>query len=208
MFLSKLKLDLNKKTELRTSIADPYFQHRVVMSGYGISPGRVLFRLEAPSFPPSEGGDASILVQSQKAPDWSRSRLDCGRAYYDVRKFSLTYSAGERYIFRLRANPTVKKKLPYRPNGARVGIDSEEYQRNWLRKKGLDNGFLVIDTVVRDEGLVRSSGSGKRRPLAFKSVRFEGVIEVTSTEKFERSIKDGIGSAKAFGFGLLSMAKA
>ncbi len=205
MFLSKLKLDLEKSGAYALDI-DPEYQHKVVMSGFGDSPGRVLFRLESSSFRLRAGSTAAMLVQSEDAPDWSRSRLaDC--CAFDVKEFDFNFSKGQRYIFRLRANPTVKKRLPGKQNGARVGIENENDQIKWLQKKGLRNGFLLIKEAIWDEGLIRSSKYAAGRELIFKSVRFEGVLEVENPERFERAVVKGIGSAKAFGFGLLSLAK-
>ncbi len=44
----------------------------------------------------------------------------------------------------------------------------------------------------------------KMRPFA---VRFEGVLKIINKELFTKTIENGIGSAKGFGFGLLSLAR-
>jgi CRISPR system Cascade subunit CasE len=38
-------------------------------------------------------------------------------------------------------------------------------------------------------------------------VDFEGILEVTDPEEFAAAVTAGIGPAKAFGFGLLSVAR-
>jgi CRISPR system Cascade subunit CasE len=43
-------------------------------------------------------------------------------------------------------------------------------------------------------------------PLRFGAVLFEGRLEVTDRELFLTALREGIGSGKAFGFGLLSVA--
>jgi CRISPR system Cascade subunit CasE len=43
-------------------------------------------------------------------------------------------------------------------------------------------------------------------PLRFGAVSFEGRLEVTDLDAFRVTLRDGIGSGKAFGFGLLSVA--
>jgi CRISPR system Cascade subunit CasE len=42
----------------------------------------------------------------------------------------------------------------------------------------------------------------------FLAVRFEGVLAVTDPEVFRATVAAGIGSGKAFGFGLLSVGPA
>ena len=43
-------------------------------------------------------------------------------------------------------------------------------------------------------------------PLRFGAVLFNGRLEVTDAERFQQTLATGIGSGKAFGFGLLSIA--
>jgi CRISPR system Cascade subunit CasE len=49
---------------------------------------------------------------------------------------------------------------------------------------------------------------GKKHRLSFGSVLFEGVLEITDAERFQKTLEAGIGSGKAYGFGLLSIAPA
>jgi len=42
--------------------------------------------------------------------------------------------------------------------------------------------------------------------MTFGAATFEGILEVTDAEKFRQSLKQGIGTGKAYGFGLLSVA--
>lgn len=53
----------------------------------------------------------------------------------------------------------------------------------------------------------KNSGRGVKR-LTFGAVQFEGLLEITDVEKFKHTLADGIGSGKAYGFGLLSIAPA
>jgi CRISPR system Cascade subunit CasE len=67
---------------------------------------------------------------------------------------------------------------------------------------------LVAATVI-DEGYIvgrKRIGAGFRR-LDIKIARFEGVLEVTNPQTFTDALFSGIGPAKAFGCGLLSLAR-
>jgi CRISPR system Cascade subunit CasE len=44
--------------------------------------------------------------------------------------------------------------------------------------------------------------------MSFGNVLFDGRLQVTDAEVFRRTLTQGIGSGKAFGFGLLSVAPA
>jgi CRISPR system Cascade subunit CasE len=51
--------------------------------------------------------------------------------------------------------------------------------------------------------------TARSRPrLVFGSALFEGLIEVTDVDLFRQALVQGIGSGKAYGFGLLSIAPA
>ena len=77
-----------------------------------------------------------------------------------------------------------------------------------LQRKGERGGFCVARQGFRviPEGKVMARKAGKN--LQFQSVRFEGLLEVTDPERFLQTVREGIGAAKGFGFGLFSLAPA
>jgi CRISPR system Cascade subunit CasE len=202
MFLSRLVFPLATPAAQRL-LADPYALHRALMAAFPPRAGRVLFRIELPS---RAAADACILVQSTSQPAWGPDRLPQGAAA-EVKRFDPAFRAGQRLRFRLRANPTLRKKVPDRPGGIRVGLVGEERLRTWLEGKGRAAGFRPDGFLTINEGQI----AGRKpdgRALTFQSVRFEGVLTVTDPERFAAALTSGIGSAKAFGFGLLSVARA
>jgi CRISPR system Cascade subunit CasE len=74
--------------------------------------------------------------------------------------------------------------------------------QQWLRRQLA--GCSDLDFQVTDEGLLED----RSRRLQFKSVRYDGVLEVGDPERLIALARAGIGSAKGFGFGLLSLAGA
>ena len=44
--------------------------------------------------------------------------------------------------------------------------------------------------------------------LKFLSVQFDGILQVIEPKRFRKTLVEGIGSGKAYGFGLLSIAPA
>jgi CRISPR system Cascade subunit CasE len=182
-----------------------------------------LFRID-----PRPGGNPAMLVQSAAEPDWDyafRNAHHLLAAPPEVKPFDLSFSEGQLLRFRLRANPTKKLKVfdengERSKNGKRVGLYKEEEQRDWLDRKGHDGGSRVISCdvipeakthILKPEDGSRTSQAAEtengkpRRPLL--AVRFDGVLEVTNSEKIQETLAQGIGSAKAFGFGLLSLAR-
>ena len=74
----------------------------------------------------------------------------------------------------------------------------------WLRRKGEEGGFQLVQTIPVPEDFI--IGSTGRKKMTFYSVKFDGVIRVQDPDVFIRTVENGIGSAKGFGFGLLSIA--
>lgn len=120
-------------------------------------------------------------------------------------------------------------------HGKRVELRGEERQLEWLRRKGEAHGFRLTSARVADveseaEGLTgpvpnvrvvpeaksrgwrrrdaSDSEGGRVRRLTFGSTLFEGELIVEDAVAFRRALEEGIGSAKAYGFGLLSVARA
>lgn len=79
-----------------------------------------------------------------------------------------------------------------------------------LRELGwMNNGFEIIDVIALDEGFVKdkltdTDNTGHNTNMF--SVRFDGLLKVTDVDVFYSTLRSGIGSAKGFGFGLLSIA--
>jgi CRISPR system Cascade subunit CasE len=172
-----------------------------------------------------------LLVQSSAEPDWSRLPKDYLRDYFDeldnpaVKRVDEKYGAlgkGIRLRFRLRANPT--KRLPLlienrtgKERGKRVEIFGEENQLAWLARKAGEHGFRllaanvnpsVVNARANPEGKVIGWRDRLEAPMKFGSALFEGELEITDAEVFKRTLAEGIGSGKAYGFGLLSVAPA
>jgi CRISPR system Cascade subunit CasE len=123
---------------------------------------------------------------------------------------------GQHLYFRLRANVTKKLATQQQSNGKRVAITESDDQVAWLLRKAQQCGFaLFVDpfavdhyaVTVIDEGKLhgtkRNTGAVKR--LVHAAVRFEGRLIVVDAEVFRGALHFGIGPAKAYGFGLLSV---
>jgi CRISPR system Cascade subunit CasE len=159
-----------------------------------------------------------LLVQSETEPDWARAlaRFFGGSTQVQMKAYEPEFSGGECLRFRLRANPTRKVSVPdgREPGKLRktrvgiIGVDEagEDLQQKWLARKLAAAGAELHGCIVIPEGTVRSrQGEGTVSLLA---VRFEGTLKVDRPEAFREAIRCGIGSAKGFGFGLLSLAPA
>ena len=199
MYLSQLLFNLRHR-QARRDLADRYQLHRTLLSAFPVdmpADERVLFRVEQAERQPY----VTVLAQSQTLPDWAKSERLSDRRYLcklpAVRAVEPRVSAGMRLPFRLQANPTVKR------DGKRHAILAEDELTRWLQRKGGAHGFAVEPLNLRCVKLGKQHG--KRRKQTWRLVQFDGVLEVTETEPFLAGLRSGIGSAKAFGCGLLSV---
>jgi CRISPR system Cascade subunit CasE len=236
MYLSRLVLNPRSRA-VRNDLSDCRNLHRTILSAFPQANKEqggarvefgVLFRADTDP----RSGRVTLLVQSQTEPDWSRlaqkdylldnfDELD-NPAVKQVDKSYEALSEGARLRFRLRANPT--KRLPLlkenrvaKERGQRIELRREEDQLDWLRRKGEQHGFRLLAASVNPNILnARANPEGKvigwrersQPPMKFGSALFEGELEITNADDFKATLRNGIGSGKAYGFGLLSVAPA
>lgn len=214
LYLSRLVLNPASR-RVRRDLGDPYELHRTVMGGFEgwREAAGALHRLEM-----TTGGGLVLLVQSVESPDWSAltegGYLPAAEALagWDnpaVKAFDPAPRVGDVLRFRLRANPTVKKKRDGRLSN-RVPLVRAEEQAAWLARQGEQHGFDLLQLEMRDEqteeGRVRSQEASPA--LKVFSVQFDGLLRVRDEAGLARAVRQGIGPAKAFGCGLLSLARA
>ncbi len=171
-------------------------------------------------------GAPIVLVQSSSEPDWSRLSERSPRylagtpARKDVAASYAALQNGMVLAFRLRANPTKKVDQrqdsdPNRRNGRRVALTTEADQQAWLRRKGEQGGFSLVTLGgkpdvfdIRVSPVEKVEGRGSPDKRTFGAVTFEGKLRIDDAHKLRAALINGIGSGKAYGFGLLSLASA
>ncbi|MDP3283663.1 MAG: type I-E CRISPR-associated protein Cas6/Cse3/CasE, partial [Desulfobacterales bacterium] len=176
-----------------------------------------LWRLEPET---DNKGFPRILVQSRTIPDWTGIGVKGWLAEVDppinlIEQLKLdSLKIGQRFRFRLRANPCVTKE------GKRLGLLKLEEQEKWIERKSKRHGFALpplvhfdlaessherVDVQISNELMLRGhqhSGNGIR----IFSVLYDGILTVTESNSFRDALQKGIGHGKAMGLGLLSVA--
>ena len=228
MYLSRLVLNVGSRDAQR-DLASPYEMHRTLARVFPGSradaqganadrqPGHgLLFRAE-----PDAAGGLAVLVQSLAPPDWRALPDGYVRRVDGPTAFDPQLRKGQRLRFRLVANPTVKKKVDGRTNGTRVPLvhprapsghpEVAAGYLDWLERKAGDAGVSVdLDQTLDAPFEVRfskSKGRGQAQRVSLFGVRFDGVLTVDDPSALADSVRSGVGPAKGFGFGLLSLAR-
>lgn len=199
MYLSQLLVNARSRAA-HIDLGDRYELHRTLMNGFPKElpdDERILYRVEDNRNRPV----VPVLVQSRYLPVWDTvERMQRG-AYLinapQVRQVIPNVDQGQRLPFRLQANPTVKR------DGKRHAVYGDTELLEWLLRKGHQHGFVCDPLDVQASKLGKKYG--KHRQATWHAVQFDGVLTITNTDLFIGALEDGIGSAKAFGFGLLSI---
>ena len=201
MYISQLNLNLKSK-DVRRDLSNCYEMHRTVCRAFpdkdNGGTGRILYRIENNNSS-IYYNNASIIVVSEKKPDWDKIKSNEDYlSEYKSKDYEINLSEKQLLRFFLKANPTVKK------DGKRKGLYGSKEQENWLVRKADENGFKIMDFTPRQDDYLKNK-SGKE--IEFLSVIYEGVLQVTDVNKFKDALYNGIGSAKGFGFGLMTVAR-
>jgi CRISPR system Cascade subunit CasE len=206
MYLTQLRLD-PRNAPARRDLADPYDMHRTLVRAFApderTAPSRFLWRLE----PGASWQRATVLVQSASPGDWSFLKSVSGYLLDDrnealaVKTFdpAAWAQAGASLRFRLAANPTVTRQ------GKRLGLVGEEAQVEWLHRQGERLGFDLQAALVTGSEVLR--GRKGSMQVSLLRVQYDGMLQVRDADLLCAAIASGIGHGKAFGCGMLSLAR-
>ena len=224
MFLTKIDLAPERRLA-RKYLGSPQAMHAVVMGAtggnIGDGPGRVLWRVD-------RGTTTALYILSPLEPDCSQLVAEVGAAgtqarTLDYSPFLASLDAGQLWAFRLAANPSYSASRGPGVRGQRYGHVTVEQQRQWLVERAPRHGFELMPVDhVDDEGndgavmIVhrerpvfnrrRSEGEGRDRVTINRTV-YEGVLRITDPESLRRALIAGIGRSKAYGCGLMTLAR-
>jgi len=196
-YLSQIQVEKAEAARLR--LRDSYAWHQQLWLAF---PGRngesrtFLFRVD------DRHDFFRVLLLSPAAP------LTPGWGAWAVKSIAHSFLGHDRYLFQVRANPTVKRVVRdnnggVKKNGRRSGIYDTDGLRTWMQRKAEQSGFELEHYEAGppiQSYFVKDGRRGKHI-----AVDFRGRLRVTEPVAFDRAFHAGIGPAKAFGFGLLML---
>jgi len=207
-WLARIELGTDDLERLR--IADSYAWHQRLWDCFPGIPEHArdfLSRVDV-----LDGAIRAWLLSDREpiCPEW------CPGDAFGVRRIAPSFLDHRRYAFDIRVNPTkalVQRETdstPHRrPNGKRASgkriplVDPKDL-RAWIERKGDQGGFCISDIKPLEiSPMVEVHFRRKGSSGYHGGVQFRGVLEVTDPAQFTETYYRGIGSAKAFGFGLL-----
>lgn len=232
MFLARFEVDPRKR-EARKYLGKPQALHAAIMKAAAPQDGeqgRVLWRIDefgdrifVVLLSPRE---PDLTVLEEEAGIAGSTKV----GNYQLLRQKL--AAGQQWRFRLTANPTrslsttvdmkTSEPLTSRPKrGKVVGHVTVEYQREWLVKRAEQLGVRFLQhpgesdptkaAEVRVVGRTRLAferfdpHQARKRTVTINRATFEGALEIVDVDKFWQALTEGIGRAKAYGCGLMTL---
>ena len=202
----------------RTLLASPQAMHAAVLAGFppdvtGASDeGRVLWRLDR-----GEHHRADLFIASPTEPDLTHLVEQAGwpttSAWQtrDYRPLLQRLAPGQQWAFRLTANPVRSARTKEGEDTKPLAHVTVEQQRRWLLDRTARLGFAVTagaagepDVVVRDRRTLRFDRRGSTVTIA--QATFDGVLRVEEADALRGTLVRGVGRAKGYGCGLLTLA--
>lgn len=223
MYLSYVEVDAGDPRAMRL-LSSPYRMHAAVEAAFpskaqrsNDGEGRILWRLDG--VPSSDA--ARLYIASPDAPNLASLAAQLGtggeKAYAtkDYEPFLGRLRLGGVWRFRLKANPVRKV---FRDQGHRAhpelvgtiqGHVTERQQRQWLLDRAERSGFQVLEKD--GEACLSVSQRFRERfkrgggEMTLSTAVYDGVLGVTDVERFRHTLTCGLGRAKGFGCGLMTI---
>lgn len=229
MFLSRMQLNPARR-DGRRLLSSAQRLHAAVLASFPDPPTgetggpRVLWRLD------QEGHKTWLYVASPDRPDFLHIVDQAGWPASDQTWVTKDYGplldrldAGQRWRFRLVANPVHKVRISddekETKRRALVGAGARE---RWFLDRAERCGFQVapaasdseaegdlgLDLVLAgaDVASFRKGDGEARREVTIARTQYDGVLEVTDADRLRAALAAGIGPAKGYGCGLLTLA--
>lgn len=218
MYLSRMHLNPRRRGT-RLLVGNPQAVHAAVMSAFpptAHEQGRVLWRMDR------EGDRVSLYVVSPTTPSFEHLQEQAGwstQESWDVRSYDTVLDRlmlGQEYSFRLVANPT---RIVTGDDGRkrRFAHVTADQQLEWLTGRAASLGveFIPAAGVLDGEDPVPAVAVTSREVSRFRRkestvtvsrTQFDGAVRVSDVDTLRATLTNGVGKAKAYGCGLLTLA--
>ncbi len=204
------KIEIAYETAHKIGLHDSYSWHRWAWEAFPDRPTAdrdFLTRLDET--------DTGFRLLIQSAVPATRP-AQCPDDAYQTKEIPPHFFQYPAYRFSLLVNPTVKRVVRdaagnRKKNGQRVAISKREELLAWIERKAQQHGFSLdaesLRTIPRPRQFFRkkSQSDTAYHHGTHTATEFVGILKVRDPALFQESVTHGIGSAKAFGFGMLCL---
>ena len=211
MFLSRIILDMGNRETMR-AMAAPKLFHGAIERCCAYDESRKLWRIDR------KGDTYCLLVLTEKQPDFTGVHAQFGKKEDDIPWETKVYDPflsrlqeGQVWRFRLKANPvhSSKEGLEETSRGKIYAHVTPDQQKMWLAQCSSRYGFLLNEQgfdVVQSQWVNFTKHGVKNRNVSLHTATYEGRLVIKDLECFKNTLICGLGRAKAYGCGLLTLA--
>ncbi|MGI6040234.1 MAG: type I-E CRISPR-associated protein Cas6/Cse3/CasE [Eubacteriales bacterium] len=211
MYLSRVEVDMRNRALLQ-ALAVPEFLHAAIENCVLGKRQRNLWRLD------TVAEKHYLLIVSQEKVDFTPLKEKFGPddgkpveqpVCYD--KLFDRLQTGQQWRFRLSANPTKSVMLDTSNTRGKVYAVRPSETKQWLVDKSKKKGFSVDmeSFIVIEDGWKRFKKGRSRNAhqVSLYTVTYEGILKITDVGLFRETLLKGIGRGKAYGCGMLTVAR-
>lgn len=222
MYLTRFRFNTARRGA-RKLLASPQALHAAVLAGFcrredrSRDGARTLWRVDH-----NRDHEVLLYIVSPGQPDLTHLVEQAGWPTTDTwqtrpyQPFLDTVANGQVWAFRLTANPVHNGRKDTRaPDTQRFGHVTVERQTKWLTDQAGKHGFTIcrqtdgqLNLVVSRRQILTFTRIRGQRPVTLTTATYDGVLHIDDAERFRRVLTNGIGHARAYGCGLLTLAPA
>lgn len=212
MYLSRIALNPHRR-ETMQALNSPNMLHGAIERSLDLDGQRKLWRVDW------LGDTCYLLLLSAVPPDFAHIAEQFGytreQRPWETKDYTPLLNRlrpGQAWRFRLRANPVHSSKENHESSsrGKVFAHVTQEQQKKWLLERTKACGFALneneFDVVETHWSRFLKHTDGDHK-VTLCTAAFEGVLTLTDCEYFKTALLTGIGRAKAYGCGLLTIAQ-
>lgn len=223
--LSRMYLNPQKR-QARKLMSNPQAMHAAVRAAFppdiDETEARVLWRLDR------RNHEHTLYIVGPETPDAGHLVEQAGwdtrpPQTADYSRLLSSLMVGQNWRFEIVANPVKNIAGERGTRGKVVPHVTPEQQLSWLAERSGVAGFRLRtlpnaeETALLDAAVIGRDNlsffrnvepSGKKRGrVSLRTARFRGHLEVTDVDKLRHTLTHGMGRARAYGCGLLTLAR-
>jgi CRISPR system Cascade subunit CasE len=222
MYLTRFQINTARRGAHKL-LASPQALHAAILAGFpdredhATDGARTLWRLDTD---PSK--QTLLYIVSPGRPDlthlveqagWPTTETWQTRSYG---AFLDSLEKGQRWAFRLTANPTRNgRRSDKSEDTQRFGAVTVDHQIQWLTTRAEKNGFSVnqqadgqLNMVVHQRRTLTFLRNRGEKRVTLVIATYDGVLTIEDPIVFRRTLRCGLGHARAYGCGLITLASA
>lgn len=197
MYLIRIEMD---RRDARDLLADCQQMHRFVTGFFDTdrSSNQVLYRTNLVQ------NRLYLYLYAQgpavRVPD------NCEVQQRDVTAWMEAMEAGQVWSFDLIASPSKKVAAEGKKNSRRRILRQPRERQEWLERKAEQNGFAIVQAQELEQLHVSGRHHADRGGAMYHDAyHYRGILRITDAPAFRKALQAGIGSGKAYGFGMMTV---